>query len=38
MTTSDGGGHMAGSRIHYSVGDDDYVATTHNSLVFGNFC
>jgi hypothetical protein len=34
-TKSAAGGHMAGSRIHYSVGDDDYVATTHNSLEIG---
>jgi hypothetical protein len=38
MTTSDWGGHLAGSRIHYSVGDEDYVATTHNNLVFGFYC
>jgi hypothetical protein len=34
-TTSASGGHMAGSRIHYSIGDDDYVATTHNTLEIG---
>ena len=34
-TTSDSGGQMAGSRIHYSVDDHDYVATTHNTLEIG---
>jgi hypothetical protein len=34
-TTSESGGHMDGSRIHYSIGDDHYVATTHNALVIG---
>ena len=34
-TTSESGGHMDGSRIHYSIGDDDYVATTHNTLEIG---
>jgi hypothetical protein len=34
-TTSESGGHMGGSRIHYSIGDDDYVATTHNTLEIG---
>jgi hypothetical protein len=34
-TTSESGGHMDGSRIHYSIGEDDYVARTHNTLEIG---